>query len=400
MSPEASGVDFFASGALPVPRVTIQDAERIAESFFPGRTVRAQPLGSQQDSNFLLAEPAGAVAGVLKIANPAFTAAEIEAQDDAARCVAGAGGLRAGTVLHGPVPVPVDGGVALARVLRYLPGGTLAGAGRYLSPRVVAGLGTVAGQVSRALRPFTHPGLDRVLQWDLRHALRVVAALAGHVRDEGLRARVTSAAEAAWNRVEPLAGQLPWQTVHGDVTDDNVVCRVARGLRTPDGIIDFGDLTTSWAVGELAVAITSVLRHAGAEPCSVLPAVRAFGELRPLSAEEAAVLWPLVVLRAAVLVVSGEQQAAIDDGNDYVTGALEHERRLFDRATSVPAEVMTGLILSDLGLGGGPLRIPSGVVLDLGRVAVLDLSVQSDAVDEGAWLEPGLEDRLASGTAG
>ena len=54
----ASGVDFFAYGALPVPRVTIQDAERMAESEF-GLTVRAQPLGSQQDSNFLLVEPAG-----------------------------------------------------------------------------------------------------------------------------------------------------------------------------------------------------------------------------------------------------------------------------------------------------------------------------------------------------
>jgi 4-aminobutyrate aminotransferase-like enzyme len=205
--------------------------------------------------------------------------------------------------------------------------------------------------------------------------------------------------------------------VHGDVTDDNVVCRVGRGLRTPDGIIDFGDLTSSWAVGELAVAITSVLRHAGAEPCSVLPAVRAFGELRPLSAEEAAALWPLVVLRAAVLVVSGEQQAAIDGVNDYVTGALEHERRLFERVMSVPAEVMTGLILAELGLSGGPLPSESGPVLDpgpldlgpidlgpidlgpidLGRCAVLDLSVQSDAADEGAWLEPGLEDRLAAG---
>ena len=195
-----------------------------------------------------------------------------------------------------------------------------------------------------------------MLQWDLRHALRVVDALAGHVRDEDLRGRVTAAAAAAWSRVEPLAGRLPWQAVHGDVTDDNVVCRVERGLRTPDGIIDFGDLTSSWAVGELAVAITSVLRHAGAEPCSVLPAVRAFGELRPLSAAEAAALWPLVVLRAAVLVVSGEQQAAIDGVNDYVTGALEHERRLFERAMSVPAEVMTGLILAELGLAGEPPR--------------------------------------------
>jgi 4-aminobutyrate aminotransferase-like enzyme/Ser/Thr protein kinase RdoA (MazF antagonist) len=368
-------------------------AERVAASF--GLTVRAQPLGSQQDSNFLLVN-GGSVLGVLKIANPAFSAAEIEAQDRAAAHIAGAcEDLRVAIATHGPVEVPVEGQPAIARVLRYLPGGTLAGAERYLSPRVVAGLGTVAGQVSLALSTFDHPGLDRVLQWDLRHALRLVDALAGHVRDTGLRARVTDAAEAAWGRVEPLAGRLPWQAVHGDVTDDNVVCRLERGLRTPDGIIDFGDLTSSWAVGELAVAITSVLRHAGAEPCSVLPAVHAFHDLRPLSAEEAAVLWPLVVMRAAVLVVSGEQQAAIDGVNDYVTGALEHERRLFERVMSVPAEVMTALIMAELGRDGESPRAPSGPALDLGRVAVLDLSVQSDAMDQGAWLEPGLEDRLA-----
>ena len=392
-SPEIAGVDFFAHGGLPVPQVTILQAERVAALF--GLTVRAQPLGSQQDSNFLLAD-GGSVLGVLKIANPAFSAAEIEAQDAAAAHIAAAcPDLRVATATHGPAEVPVDGGRALARVLRFLPGGTLAGAGRYLSPRVVAGLGAVAGQVSLALSSFEHPGLDRVLQWDLRHALRVVDALAGHVRDEDLRDRVTAAARAAWNRVEPLAGRLPWQAVHGDVTDDNVVCLLERGLRTPDGIIDFGDLTSSWAVGELAVAITSVLRHAGAEPCSVLPAVRAFHDLRPLSAAEAAALWPLVVLRAAVLVVSGEQQAAIDGVNDYVTGALEHERRLFERAMSVPAEVMTGLILAELGLASESLPTASGEVVALGRVAVLDLSAQSDAVDEGAWLEPGLEDRLA-----
>ena len=62
-------------------------AERVAASF--GLTVRAQPLGSQQDSNFLLVN-GGRVLGVLKIANPAFSAAEIEAQDRAAAHIAGA----------------------------------------------------------------------------------------------------------------------------------------------------------------------------------------------------------------------------------------------------------------------------------------------------------------------
>jgi Ser/Thr protein kinase RdoA (MazF antagonist) len=136
-SPDVGGVDFFAHGGLPVPQVTILQAERVAALF--GLTVRAQPLGSQQDSNFLLAD-GGSVVGVLKIANPAFSAAEIEAQDAAAAHIAAAcQDLRVATVTHGPAEVPLDGEVALARVLRFLPGGTLAGAGRYLSPRAWTG---------------------------------------------------------------------------------------------------------------------------------------------------------------------------------------------------------------------------------------------------------------------
>jgi 4-aminobutyrate aminotransferase-like enzyme/Ser/Thr protein kinase RdoA (MazF antagonist) len=390
--PDSVGVDFFARGGLPVPLVSVEEAEGLAAASF-GMKVSALPLGSQQDCNFLLQGPAGP-AGVLKIANPAFSRTEIEAQDAAAELVAGAG-LRAGVATHPPVVVTVGSGPALARVLRYLPGGTLTGSG-YLAPPVVAELGAVAGRVSRALRGFGHPGLDRVLQWDLRHADRVVGVLGRHVRDEGLRARVTEAAEAAWRSVESLAGELPWQAVHGDVTDDNTVCSVTAGRRTPDGVIDFGDLTSSWAVGELAVAITSVLRHAGAEPCSVLPAVRAFGAVRPLSAAEAAALWPLVVLRAAVLVVSGEQQAALDGGNEYVNGALEHERACFEAAVSVPAEVMTALITNEAGFPRSRPRVAPGMRgVDLGRCVVLDLSVPSAAVDEGAWLEPDLAGRLA-----
>jgi Ser/Thr protein kinase RdoA (MazF antagonist) len=386
-------VDFFRHGALPVPVISNEDAERIAAEL--GLVASADSLGSQQDANFLLIRPDATVLGVLKIANPAFSPAEIAAQDEAAAHLAAAAPwLRTATATHGPVLVPTANGPATARVLRYLGGGTLRGE-EYLSPQVVAGIGTVAGEVSRALRYFTHPGLDRVLQWDLRHADRVVATLARHVGDP-LRERVQAAARDAWARVQPLAGHLPRQAIHADLTDDNLVCTLQHGLRVPDGVIDFGDLTTSWAVGELATAITSLLRHAGAEPCTVLPAVRAFHGIRPLSPEEAAALWPLVVLRAAVLVVSGEQQAAIDGDNAYVASSLELERRIFTQAVSVPVTVMTALIADALGLGSPPPRV-SGRLLARGLdgCTVLDLSSTSDAVDEGAWLEPGLADRLA-----
>jgi len=72
-----------------VPLVSADEAERIAAGF--GLRVHARALGSQQDCNFLLVEGDTAV-GVLKIANPAFTAAEIEAQDAAAGHIAAVDG--------------------------------------------------------------------------------------------------------------------------------------------------------------------------------------------------------------------------------------------------------------------------------------------------------------------
>jgi hypothetical protein len=52
--------------------------------------------------------------------------------------------------------------------------------------------------------------------------------------------------------------------------------------QSPDGIIDFGDLTHSWSIGELAVTVSAVLRHEGGEPAATLPLIAAFHQVRPL----------------------------------------------------------------------------------------------------------------------
>ncbi|MCZ0982554.1 hypothetical protein O1L60_36625 [Streptomyces diastatochromogenes] len=187
-SSPSSGVDFFAREALPAPRVTEADARRIAAEAF-GLAAHAASLGSQQDTNFLLRGPDGTPAAVLKIANPAFSTTEIEAQDAAADLIAAAEpALRVATVLRDrdgarqAATVDTAEGPLTARLLRYLPGGSLSGP-RHLSPRTVSAMGAVAGRVSTTLRDFRHPGLDRVLQWDIRHADRVVDLLLRHVPD-------------------------------------------------------------------------------------------------------------------------------------------------------------------------------------------------------------------------
>jgi 4-aminobutyrate aminotransferase-like enzyme len=200
--------------------------------------------------------------------------------------------------------------------------------------------------------------------------------------------------------VADLTDDLPIQVIHGDITDDNVVCSAPETGRIPDGIIDLGDLTRSWTVGELAIAVSSLLRHEGGEPAATLAAIAAFHAVRPLGPAEIEALWPLVVLRAAVLVVSGVHQAAIDADNVYAASALEWEWRIFERATDVPSEVMTAQIRAALGVAhaADPVSARTALVGGLAPESVtrLDLSPESDAMDCGRWLADGCEDDLAA----
>ena len=399
-------MDFFHAGTLRAPRVDEAWARRVVHESF-GVDAVAHELGSNQDANFLMRAPAGHPVAVLKVSNSAFSAAEVSVQDDAADRIAAACPelrvaqvLRAGDGAVQRTTVTTPDGPAVARLIRFLEGGTLADRA-YLNPRSVARLGEVAARVDLALADLSDvDGVDRVLQWDLRYADRTVATLSSAL-PAARRAEIERAASEAWRLVAPLVPSLPVQVVHLDLTDDNTVLG-ADGL--VDGVIDFSDLTRTWTVSELAIAISSVLHHPGAEPASVLPAVRAYHALRPLSEAEVVALWPLVVLRAAVLVVSGCHQVAVDGDNDYAETRLVREWRIADQALGVPPEVMTALIRDALGLGGdgAGASVRDGVLLAVPDAAVLDLSPQSPALDDGAWqnleiVETFAADRLAAG---
>jgi 4-aminobutyrate aminotransferase-like enzyme/Ser/Thr protein kinase RdoA (MazF antagonist) len=400
------GFNFLEAPELPAPPVSEAQAEEILATHY-GLRVRATSLGSNQDKNFVVTGHDGEIVGVLKIANPAFNATEIEAQELAADRIAAAE-----PSLRIAVPLPnlagqrctaitglVDG-TAYVRLLPFLPGGTLLDSG-YLQPTAVAGLGDVAGRVSRALEGFSHSGLDRVLQWDLCYGTAVVAELISYVTDPLHRARLDAAATGAWSRIAPLDDELPRQAVHLDLTDANVVVsRSTGGSAVPDGVIDFGDLSDSWAVSELAITVSSVLGHPGSEPISILPAVRAFHAIRPLTTAEVDALWPLLVLRTAVLIVSGAQQAVLDPDNPYLTEQSPGEWRMFERATSVPIDVMTEVIKADLGLASRVEPV-AGSLIDVDPAAVVtpDLSTTSEVYDfafeDDGSLKAGIEDELA-----
>lgn len=397
----------FSEG-LPRPNVTVDEVRRLASELY-GVSGEVRELGSQQDRNFLFTEPSSASEPdgrrvLFKISNRAVRRNEIEAQNEAMQRMHAAG--------HpSPAPIPsvngreieaaeVDGAPHSIRLLTFVEGTPLIDF-EHFSAETIAAMGTLVGQVVATLGDFEHPGLDRELQWDLRVGERLVEELINYVADPERRALVLGALEDATAVLAPLKDSLPLQAIHGDLTDDNLVATAGElGRPQLSGIIDFGDVGTGWRIAELAVACTAVFHHDPARPLAVLPLIRAFDEVVHLTDAEVDALWSLIVLRGATLVVSGLQQVAIDEGNDYAEEALEREWTIFAVPAALDSRVATAAIRRALGRnvvpGPGPGSASGGVTMldaQLARSArVVTLDYTSTSLRDGSWLgEEGAE---------
>ena len=151
-------VDFFTHEALPSPRLTPDQAGRIAAEHFG--------LGPAPSRWAASRTPTSCCAGrrtpvaMLKIANPAFGAIEIDAQDTAADLIADSPPRTCAWrpccatrgAPPGPPSCPTDGRPG-HRTAAALPARRDAlRQPRHLSPRTVAAMGRIAGRVSTALR--------------------------------------------------------------------------------------------------------------------------------------------------------------------------------------------------------------------------------------------------------
>lgn len=391
-----------AGAGLVRPDVSAADAVLIARECY-GIDATATELGSNQDRNFLLTEPDGA-RSVLRIDNPVFRDDAREAQH-AALDAYRAAGVAVPRVLSG-----LDGettqqwhGFAVRRS-EFAEGEPLVDAG-YLAPVVLAEFGALAAASVLALADLDHPGLDREQMWDMRVAHEQIIALAPSIADSILRRRVLAAADEAAAALAPVAEDLAVQAIHGDLTDDNVMGRRGADSRLhPHTVLDLGDLGLGWRVAELAVCAASMLHHEASRPLRVLDTIAAFHRSSPLSSAEAHAVWPLIVLRAALLVASGWRQLEIDGDNDYARERVAGEQAIFDAATLIPLVEATAHVSARLGLDGPTFDAPvdqgyelSALLPDLvGGVAVVDPGVEAESLDAGRWSEPDVESQLVA----
>ena len=386
--------------SLPCPQVGPDQAAQLLEQHY-GLHGTLQSLGSQQDLNYKVDSARGRF--VLKICRGDYAAVELQAQHAALNELQARADLRVPRVikaLNGEelLTVSVDGQTLHVRLLDYIDGQPLTHL-PHLGRKVIAGFGELCGRMSQALATFTHPGLERTLQWDPRHARQLITHLLASLENLPHRAALEQVAEQVEKHLRPLADHLPWQAVHMDITDDNVVWqRDAQRHWHVQGVIDFGDLVHTWRIADLSVTCAALLHHAEGDPFAILPAIQACHAVTPLQHQELQALWPLIVARAAVLVLSSEQQQRLDPDNSYLLKNAEHEWEIFHVATSVPFELMEAAILSSVGQAPAALASEGFAPLLPGLVgrefALIDLGVLSPHFEAGNWEQAGIDQRL------
>jgi Ser/Thr protein kinase RdoA (MazF antagonist) len=275
-------------------------------------TVRSLP--SERDQNFLITD-AYARRFVLKIANSGDAPSLLEFQNQAMQRVAGLVAdcrvQRVVASLTGEDITAIQnsrtGTGHCVRLMTWLDGEVLADC-TSRGPALFDSIGTSLGKIDTALSGFTHPAMRRVLQWDLR--------LAGMARDKVAllpperRARIEQAF-SQWETIE-WAG-LRQGVIHGDANDHNIIVGDGRMV----GLLDFGDMTHTATVCDLAVALAYVMLDEEAPLPAAAQVIRAYQRHHPLTEAEQGALFPLILSRLCTSVCYAAHNRARNPGDPY-----------------------------------------------------------------------------------
>jgi 4-aminobutyrate aminotransferase-like enzyme/Ser/Thr protein kinase RdoA (MazF antagonist) len=352
-----------------------------------GLRARLQDLGSMQD-RVLRVDVDGAPAGVLKVSSEHRTEASAAAEADHS-CQEHLQGRLDGLSLPSLVPA-LDGRTlqtqdgVVARLMTWVPGVPMARA-LHQTPDALEALGTTAGRMSGALAGFDHPALRRAMEWDPRRALQT---LHGYLPGTGgapgpLLHRAADMLAAALG--DPALLDLPQQAVHLDVTDQNVFgWFTPTGSFSPSGIVDFGDMTWSWRISELASAVHAAIGWHCDDPLAALePVVRGFHTQAPLDDLEADCLWTVILARAAVCAAIEHVEAAGPDAGDYSRHLAALDLTVLSTVLAVPAVLAGNVIRQACGktVAAAP---PIGDVLSRAAEPIVDPAASQVC---GQWLE-------------
>ena len=218
----------------------------------------------------------------------------------------------------------------MVHVLTYLDGELLRSV--RTDPALRRTLGVTLARLGRALREFDDPLVRRPLLWDLAQLPQLRPLLAGRPDDSGTSLLGEQLGRLAAQVAPRLAAQRT-QLVHNDFSPDNTL--ISADASRVCGIIDFGDVTVTALVNDVAIAAAYQLSD---EPDLLAPAldlIAGYHATTPLTAGELDLLPDLILARIVARIIISEWRAErFGDNRAYILRntprAWEHLHRWLD----------------------------------------------------------------------
>jgi len=401
------------------PRLSVDEAGELALRLF-GVAGRVEQLTSERDQNFLIDATHGERL-VLKIANALESAAMVDAQQQAMTRVAE-------SLRLAPHPIPGldgallrevtlgDGTAHLVWAVSWIPGEPLASVG-HRSRALSEELGRRIAEIRTVLSPFDHPAIHREFHWDLAHGRMTVAELRGRIGDGALGTTIDRLLARFDESTAPHLASLEQAAIHGDLNDHNVLVRRDRdpfvdGQRVA-GVVDFGDMVRSWAVGDLAIAAAYATLDAADPLSTVACMIRGHTQRLRLDERELSALFGLIVLRLCTSACIAARQRAERPDNAYLDVSQQPIARtlpalaripfglaeaVFRQAAGLEPSAASAHIRAFLSAQAGNAAPLLGPDLAAARQVVLDMSVTGNLVsaDERENAEPLISARIGA----
>jgi 4-aminobutyrate aminotransferase-like enzyme/Ser/Thr protein kinase RdoA (MazF antagonist) len=286
--------------SVPAPGLEIDALHETLETSW-GIAGELTPVHGERDSNFRV--DAGERRYLLKVHNPADGEQVLDLQRSALRHIRM-------VAPHLPVPDVIDaaegrpwvevtgrdGRRSLAWVMSWLDG-------RHpdpdeLGPDDLHEWGRTAARLGQTLRGFVHPAAAYPILWDIRRLPLLRGRLSAVAGDR--RPAIEAVLDRFEHRVSPQLRTLRAQVVHNDLAPTNVL--VDESLRVT-GITDFGDLTHTSLVCDLAVAVADLLSGRPDGPEVAPEVVSGYDAVTRLEPAELALVPDLMAGRYAATVL-------------------------------------------------------------------------------------------------
>jgi 4-aminobutyrate aminotransferase-like enzyme/Ser/Thr protein kinase RdoA (MazF antagonist) len=256
---------------------------------------------------------------------------------------------------------------------------------------LVRDVGVTLAKLDLALESFNHPALDRELKWDMRRS--------GWIRDHvGLidgKARQTLVRQIVADFEKDLLGRLnalATTPIHNDANDYNMLVDPSVDGFRISGIIDFGDMIAAPRVVELAVAGAYTVLEQERPIAALAELLAGYNEIRPLSDEEIALIYPLLLTRLAVSVTNAALTKLEKPDDPYVTISERPAWTFLERSAGYAPEWVLSSLRIACGRSGHPNadRVTGWIAGRRGRftpmfahglagATLVDLSIDGDA---------------------